>query len=420
MNHNEGESFSLLPAQEAFPRPIRRNVKERLKNMMEALLYAEIYLICMIVVGLLLHWSVRSESRSASDQWLIRCYAGFLATFTANFLFTVFNRGIIQTPWTKEISYLLKTFFFLLFSNSVMCWCGYAETEIRQGDMVRKKVHLMFIVPSLLSMVPILLNLWNHQFFQIDDSLRYVRGPYYHLLMLSLFAFTAFFAVRLVHRSFREFGPNRKAHMLVTASFSLCILLAWVFSFAGESVPVICVCVMLNLLCIYTGTNRQQISMDKLTQVNNRQNLIGFINYKLINHESRLYALMIDVDYFKPINDTYGHLEGDHALMRVANALKHSCNSFKRRPFIARYGGDEFIIVLEGTQEDADMLCSKIRQHLQESQEKENAPYDLTVSIGVAGYRSGMQSKDLIAAADEELYKIKQARDKNKSPNGHH
>ena len=366
----------------------------------------------MIIVGLLVHWSIRSESKSASDQWLIRCYGGFFVTFTANFLFILFNRGILQTPWAKQISYVLKSLFFMFFSMSVIAWCGYAETEIRRGDLVRKKVHLMFIIPSIIPMIPIALNLWNRMLFSIDESLEYKREILYHFLMLYLFACTAYFAVRLFTRSFRDFGPNRKKHLQVTASFSLCILLAWLFSFMGESVPVICVCVTVNLLCVYNCTNRQQISMDKLTQVNNRQNLIGFINYKLINHESRLYVLMIDVDYFKPINDTYGHLEGDHALVRVANALKRACNSFKRRPFIARYGGDEFIIVLEGTQEEAEQLCNCIHAIIQESQEEEKSPYELTVSSGVAGYRNGMQSKDLIAAADEELYKVKQTRDK--------
>ena len=121
---------------------------------MEAALYAEVYLICMMVVGLLLHWSVRSDSRSASDQWLIRCFGGFFSTFSANFLFILFNRGIIATPWTRELSYAFKSLFFLMFSNSVIAWCGYAETEIRRGDMVRKKVHLMFIIPSIIPILP--------------------------------------------------------------------------------------------------------------------------------------------------------------------------------------------------------------------------------------------------------------------------
>ena len=388
--------------------------------MMEAILYAEIYLICMIVVGLLMHWSMRGDSHSTSDQWLIRCIAGFFVTFGSNFLFTIFNRGIIPTPWAKELSYVFKTLFFLLFSGSVIAWCGYAETEIQKGDMARKKARLMFIIPALLPVIPIILNLWNHMLFRIDESLLYKRGIAYHFLMMYLFVISAIFAIRLLRRSFLESTPNSKSHLLTAASFSLCVLAAWVLSFFGEAVPVICVCVMVNLLCIYTGNTRQQISMDKLTQVNNRQNLIGFMNYKLINHENRLYVLMIDVDYFKQINDTYGHLEGDHALVCVASALKRSCSPFKRRPFIARFGGDEFIIVLEGAQEDADCLCESIRQHLRESQERDQLPYELKVSIGVACYRCGMGSKDLIAAADAELYKIKHARDKNKAPALHH
>ena len=392
--------------------------------MMEAALYAEIYLICMIIVGLLLYWSLKSNSRSASEQWLIRCFEGFLGAFTSNFFFTLINGGLIAAPIRQELCFMLKTAFFALVTVSVFAWRGFAEIEAnrgRHGSGGRRKPWLFYaqIVPAL---ALIAVNLWTRTLFSLDGAGGYHRGPLYHALMLYLAFVSMPDAVKLAARHKAEFSPSGSNYLLITASFPVCLLLAWSFSFveASESLPAICVLLTINLLCIYEALNQQQISMDKLTQVNNRQNLIGFINYKLINHESRLYVLMIDVDFFKPINDTYGHLEGDHALIRVADALKHSCNTFKRRPFIARYGGDEFIIVLEGTQEDADRLCDSIRQHLRESQEKENAPYDLTVSIGVAGYRSGMMSKDLISAADDDLYRVKQSRDKSRAPAGHH
>lgn len=384
--------------------------------MIEAILYAEVYLICILIVGLLLFWSVKSESRSASEQWLIRALTAFTCSFSANLLFTVFDRNLISIPLKIPVAYLFKTLFFLFFVLGTISWCGIVETEIRRDTPERRKIHLLLIGPSIPPLAAVLINPWTFLLFRLDETGRYTRGVMYHFLMLYLFAVTGFLAVRLLIRASREFSSGRRSQLRLTASFSLSILAAWVFSQVGELIPIICVCIMINLLCIYVSSSRQQISMDKLTQVNNRQNLIGFINYKLINHENRLYLLMIDVDYFKHINDTYGHLEGDRALVRVADALKSACCVFRRRPFIARYGGDEFIIAMEGTQEEANLLLESIREKLAESQEKEQAPYDLQVSIGVAGSRSGMMSKELIAAADEELYKIKQARDKKKAP----
>ena len=103
-----------------------------------------------------------------------------------------------------------------------------------------------------------------------------------------------------------------------------------------------------------------QVSVDKLTQVNNRQNLLSYLSYKINNHEETVYLIMMDIDKFKTINDTYGHLAGDDALICVAKALKQACAQFKKRPFIARYGGDEFVVILEGTTDDLAAVEERI------------------------------------------------------------
>jgi diguanylate cyclase (GGDEF)-like protein len=171
---------------------------------------------------------------------------------------------------------------------------------------------------------------------------------------------------------------------------------------------VICVCVAVELLCLYIGNMHRQISMDKLTQVNNRQNLFGFMSHKLKNHAQDLWLLMIDLDFFKTINDTYGHLEGDRALTRLAGVLKASCADILPRPYIARYGGDEFIIVLEGDETAVETLRAEIRRNLDGIPEGD-APYRLAVSIGAARWEEGMDNTALIAAADAELYRLKHA-----------
>ena len=196
--------------------------------------------------------------------------------------------------------------------------------------------------------------------------------------------------------------------MLLTASFPLCILIAWLLSFLGADVPVISASIMIELLCLYTGTLNQQISIDQLTQVNNRRNLLGYLNYKVRNHEERLFLFMLDVDRFKSINDTYGHLEGDNALIRTANVLKQACRSFRKRPYIARYGGDEFIVVLEGAEQDARRMTENIACLL-DSDGVPPIKTKLSLSIGRAEWTDGMTPRDLIHAADTELYRIKRA-----------
>ena len=120
---------------------------------------------------------------------------------------------------------------------------------------------------------------------------------------------------------------------------------------------------------------------------------------------------MMDVDEFKTINDTYGHLAGDDALTCVAKALKQACAQFKKRPFIARYGGDEFVVILEGTADDVAVVEERIQTEAA-SFNGPDRPYVIGLSIGIAAYVQGMTTQELIAAADEELYKIKYAHKK--------
>ncbi len=120
---------------------------------------------------------------------------------------------------------------------------------------------------------------------------------------------------------------------------------------------------------------------------------------------------MIDVDYFKPYNDNFGHLEGDEALRQVAKAIRNSCSRPSDLP--ARYGGEEFAMVLPNTSPGgARLLAEKLRQSVSGMNIPHIAPApgsSLTVSIGVATMtpQLGMPSRQLILDADKGLYQAK-------------
>lgn len=377
---------------------------------MATLLYAEIYLICIVIVWLCLYWVTRRSSGSSSEQWLHIMLLGFITSFGANFLFTLFNGGRLIPGLILPLSYVFKTIYNVALCFGVYAWCGYADTECRGKLFTSRKKRLLSLLPMLAMAVLIISSLWTHALFRIDENGTYHRGSLFQLEMALLVVCTSAFSVKLILRRKNETDPIKRGHMMLVASFPLCLIVAWALTAIGESVPVICVAITIELLCLFMGTSTQQISMDKLTQINNRQNLLGFLDYKLLNHDEKIFLLMMDLDYFKTINDTYGHLEGDDALIRAAQALKLACADFKRRPYIARYGGDEFIVVIESTKAEAESLIENIRAMLDQLNEEAQRPYTLKFSIGVGEYHSGMNANDLIEAADHALYEIKRNR----------
>ncbi|MBQ9039332.1 MAG: GGDEF domain-containing protein [Clostridia bacterium] len=377
---------------------------------MEAILYAEIYLFCIVIVWLCKYWSDQRSSNSASERWLHTALVGFLISFISNFLFTLVSRVLPASPVTHHASWLFKTAYHVMLCFGVFAWCGYADTECRGTLFTTRKRVTLSAIPLGLMVALVISNLWTHSLFTITEG-GYVRGKLFQLEMGLLVAITTVFSVKLLLHARSETDPIKRGHMKLVSSFPLCLLIAWLLTLAGESFPIISVAITIELLCLYMGTSTQQISMDKLTQVNNRQNLLSFLEYKCVNHSEKLFLFMMDLDYFKTINDTYGHLEGDDALIRASKALKMSCGDhFRRRPYIARYGGDEFIVVIESTRQEADLLLENIHSNLKKLNDEANKPYNLAFSIGVAEYHPGMDANALIEAADSELYKIKRAR----------
>ena len=371
---------------------------------MEHILYAEIELICVAVGGLLLYWVARRETKSASDQWLIRVLVCFLLNFCISALSALLSNSAEGIGLTFRLC--LRTLYFISLDLGVFAWCGYTETEWHSGVFQEKKNYPWL---GLLLVLPVLFALTNpitHHLFYYDVHGEYHRGFLFQAEMAYLLLAATLCAVRLLRHSRGEGDPGKKQHMLLTASFPLCILAAWLLSFIAEDLPVVSASIMIELLCLFTGALNQQISIDQLTQVNNRRNLMGFLNYKVKNHEEQLFLFMIDIDDFKSINDNFGHLEGDNTLIRTANLLKQACASFRKRPYIARYGGDEFIIVLEGGEQEAQQM----RENIQILLQADGIPplkKPLTLSIGQAKWAEGMNPRALIAVADSKLYQVK-------------
>ena len=159
----------------------------------------------------------------------------------------------------------------------------------------------------------------------------------------------------------------------------------------------------------------EKLSMyDGLTNIRNRR-FFDETFEKTFNEIKRdkksLAVLMIDIDFFKPYNDNYGHGQGDETLRKVAKALEKTIK--RASDFVARYGGEEFVILLKdinknGVEAVANNLLNAVRE-LKITHEFSKIENYVTISIGASFYNSSsdITKLELLLKADETLYNVK-------------
>ncbi|HET8869153.1 MAG TPA: GGDEF domain-containing protein, partial [Aquabacterium sp.] len=149
--------------------------------------------------------------------------------------------------------------------------------------------------------------------------------------------------------------------------------------------------------------------VDALTGVFNRRHLMGCLETAVKRQErtgQSFCVILVDIDHFKRINDTYGHLTGDVVLKEVARALNQT---LRATDMCARYGGEEFVVLLEHTRAAQGLPCAERLRTLVASTRFEGLPADsrVTVSLGVAEHLEGESVDCTLERADRALYRAK-------------
>jgi diguanylate cyclase and metal dependent phosphohydrolase len=159
-------------------------------------------------------------------------------------------------------------------------------------------------------------------------------------------------------------------------------------------------------------------TLDALTGFYNRRQLEERIKQEVSGakrQKRNLCTIMTDIDYFKNVNDTYGHAAGDLVLKNVSSVIKHQLRDYD---IAGRYGGEEFAIILPYTKiEEAQMVAQRLRRAVENTKidiSKVNTDTDekiigVTISLGISEYKTGDNEKTLLQKADKALYKAKES-----------
>lgn len=266
------------------------------------------------------------------------------------------------------------------------------------------------IIPTAATAVMAIISVFQPFLYYIDSQNHYQRSDYFFLCYVLTLLYVLgiyLFMVRLLIKDPKT-TKRQTIHVLYLYPILpiICAIIQWLF----YGISIIWIGSVISLLIIYFNLQNTLITTDALTGLNNRRRFESYIENKLnspIRHPL-LFALMIDIDKFRNINNRFGHSVGDEALKNVAEIIKNSVN---RNDFIARIGGEEFIVIGErdNTQQTFETMKS-IKNHTVLFNEKKIAPYVLSMSIGYAFIKSGEHrtAEEIIKEADKRMYNEKE------------
>jgi len=297
-----------------------------------------------------------------------------------------------------------------LFLTGFVCWLWlYNVVNWRKrGTKKVLGVHRFFWrIPLMILAILCITSLWTGWLFAIDSENHFHRGslyPVYLTISYFYFVMSAYLILTEMKRLTDHFAKRELQRLLLIYTLPFgCSILGEIFYGLLSTWPA----VTLTLIAVFVGFQNYEISTDSLTGLNNRRRFDKYISSASteIYPSRKLFLLMMDINHFKKINDTFGHLEGDCALMEAAALLRQAC--MDDDIFLARYGGDEFVAVgMFEDREEAEQYKKKIRNRFDRRNRKEQILYQLVLSIGIAEYHMELSDglETLIREADQNMY----------------
>src|SRR5579884_814522 len=155
---------------------------------------------------------------------------------------------------------------------------------------------------------------------------------------------------------------------------------------------------------------RFEATHDALTGVWNRRAILEFLDHEIarsFRHSTALSALLIDVDHFKSINDTYGHSTGDRVLLEIARTMNELMRSYD---FLGRFGGEEFLAILPTADETgAAEVGERLRDHVRRIKLADEPQINISISIGACTHNGNESAGEMLEMVDSALYRAKAA-----------
>ncbi len=370
----------------------------------------DIDIFAILVLTVVLINNVKSGGLSQIKQRLFR------AIIVCDMLILAFDIAItvlhgVKGMFVHILLGIMQCYFFGLCSLLCLLWALFCVQRRKPG-----KVSLILLfVPFLALVVCLLISFANGMIFSITDDNLYLRGPLFHITTVCTYSYVIYALIQVLKHKKSLMSNEFYPYLLVPTLPMVTGIIQLAF---GLDVLIVWPSVAIALLVIELYSLEEKMNIDHMTGLYNRKYLDVYIEEVLqmgrLNYGSgskrKFAALMLDIDSFKVINDTYGHLEGDNAIKIAAGILSRSV---RKGDFVSRYGGDEFLIILNQCSANTPgRVINRIKENTSHYNAEHNLPYALEFSVGYKVFSnvSGLTGKDILASIDELMYKNKHSK----------
>ena len=358
------------------------------------------YIGFVLLIAMLVSSKIR---RSAPrDEFKIFTVIAILSAIACVIDFLVFFCDGRTSVLAKIIASVGNTYCFIANPVFAIAWCIFTDLKLYNSRARVRRIYRIAVIPGAILVLIAAINLFVPIVYYLDAANIYHRLPFSYAYYVVSFVYLVSSIVTLKRYETRY----DKVRFFTIYLMMGPIVLGTGLQVLHYGVSLIWVSVAIGLTAIYMSIQNEFSYQDTLTGLYNRAYLDYLLDKFTKNPDTKLGGIMVDVDFFKEINDTYGHHIGDEALIDVARVLMFGKPD---KGISIRFAGDEFIILLKACSEQVlKNTVKNIRDELALFNEAENRQYTLSLSIGYTLFDYEKDDSDsFFKKMDDNMYEEK-------------
>lgn len=280
------------------------------------------------------------------------------------------------------------------------CWCLFVEYHIHRNFKRIKKKSRILAVPLIIATILIIINLLGTDIiFEISKENVYTRGPMNFILYIFIFVYY----MESIYTVQKAKSDSILVEFFPIYFFIIPCMIGTMIQGFFFGISTVWLCVAIAFIIVYIEIQISISFIDDLSGLYNRKYMNHYLDKLQNDKPKHVYGFLMDINDFKTINDIYGHLKGDQAIIQFGKILQHSID---KDSVAIRMGGDEFVIfAILKSNEEALTLKKRIEQNVRQFNTNSTEPFHLSFSIGMAKYSGNIET--FLSSMDDSMYEAK-------------